>query len=299
VTERTRAVKSRYVDCAKHEDLESLKSIFAIMERAFNLGRKRGSSLSPDETRILSAFIKKLCKHLKVKPNVMWSALVFFHRFHSRHIAGGGGIQYDEFDLATSSVFLACKVEENIQKLERILDVAHEIRTSETKPLSENPEHMWKTRERTLICERILLDTISFNIVVEHAHAHANKFSAQVANGDQNEWKSLRQISSNILNDSLSTNLCMRHEPLLIGAAAVRLAGRFLKARSSQQQASIIRLEEMEANGKIFGFPATELLKVEDELISTYEAGIGSLAPEGGKRARMAASPNSEDVQMN
>jgi hypothetical protein len=244
--------------------------------------------MSPEDTRVMCAFIKNLCKKLKLKSNVMCSALVFFHRFHAQHVAGsvGSTVQYDDYDLATSCVFLACKVEENIIKLERILDASHELRTNETKHLSEDAERMWKTRERTLICERVLLDTISFNVAVEHSHFHANRFSLQLADGDKNEARVFHQIASNILNDSLSTNLCLQHSPALFGAAAVRLAGRFLKDQSPAQKACVARMEAMESTGKIFGFDSEELVKVEDELISTYEFGGGPFGSEPEKKLK-------------
>ena len=262
-----------------------------------NPALKRGGSLTPDETRTICAFIKKLCKRLKFKSNVMCSALVFFHRFHSRHIPGGGGPPYEEYDLATACVFLACKVEENIQKLERILDVAHNLRTGDPKPLSQNAEQMWKKREKTLVCERILLDTISFNVVVEHAHFHANRFSLQVTNGDKAEARALHQIASNILNDSLSTNLCLKYSPALIGAAAVRLAGRVLRDQSSSPHVCSQKLEELERSGEMFGEPLSRVLKVEDELISTYDvAGGGSLeSTDAGKRVKMVTPPPGGD----
>lgn len=245
------------------------------MERV-TTAQKRLTPITSEETRIMCAFIKKLCKSLKLKSNVMCSALVFFHRFHSRHVVNGNGMPYDEYDLATACVFLACKVEENIQKLERILDVSHEIRTSDSHPLSDNKEQMWKTRERTLICERVLLDTISFNVAVDHSHYHAHDFALRLTKNDKNQARAFQQIASNILNDSLSTNLCLKYSSKMIGAAAVRLAGRFLKDRSPSHEEFLHELDEMESKGNIFGFDVRELLAVEDQLISTYEGGNGS-----------------------
>lgn len=238
-------------------------------------GFKRGSVMSPEKTRLMCGFIKKLCERMRLKSNVMCSALVFFHRFHARHVANGNGVPIDDFDLATACVFLACKVEENIQKLERILDTSHELRTHDPKPLSDNKEMMWKTRERTLICERVLLDTISFNVAVDHAHFHASQFARTLAKEDKAQARDFVQIAYNVLNDSLSTNLCLKYPSDLIGAAAVRLAGRFLKFKAASHKECLDELEAMEARNEIFGFSRRDLMAVEDELISTYEAGDG------------------------
>src|SRR5690606_3637959 len=136
---------------------------------------------------------------------------------------------------------------------------------------SQNPEQMWKTREKILLCERILLDTMSFNITVEHSHLHAAKFVLQISGGNREDARGLQQTTSNILNDSLSTNMCLNYSPALIAAAAVLLAARFLKAKTQVAKPAYQALEAMESKGEVFGFKLDELMKVEDELISTYD----------------------------
>ena len=233
--------------------------------------------LTPDRTRELCAFIKQLCQKLRLKSVTTCSALIFFHRFQAQDPATG----IDDYDLATTCVFLACKVEENIQHLETVLNAAYAIQTHESTPLSQNEEKMWKTRERILLCERILLDTMCFNITIQHSHSHAVKFVREIAKGEkfqkfEAEARDLHQTTSNILNDSLSTNMCVKYSADLIGAAAVVLAIRYLKMKSPENPFFAEVLEDLEKNDKILEFDKNLLVKVEDELISTYEVGAFS-----------------------
>jgi len=273
--------------------------------------------LSPAETRAMCAFIKKLCKTVKLRSVTMCSALVFFHRFQTHRAAGPGGMQFDDYDMAIACVFLACKAEENTQHLKTILDAAHRIRTGSTVPLSKDEESMWKARERILVCERILLDTMSFNVTVEHAHLFAAKFIQSVlktildslrhvhadpstaedaSKRHRDDAKGLQQAASNILNDSLSTNMILKHPPPLVGIAAVVLASRFLKNKSQAGAQEIVeRIRALETSGKVGDYAISELLPVEDELISTYELAENDSSPSTRHKERSSSVSSMED----
>ena len=79
-------------------------------------------------------------------------------------------------------------------------------------------------RERINICERVLLYTINFDLVVTHPYVYIiDKAKAIQAEKD------VAQFAWNFCNDSLSTRLCLQYSPDNIAAACVYLAFRGLK----------------------------------------------------------------------
>uniref|UniRef100_UPI00358EDD3D cyclin-K isoform X2 n=1 Tax=Myxine glutinosa TaxID=7769 RepID=UPI00358EDD3D len=87
----------------------------------------------------------------------------------------------------------------------------------------------WRVRnEEVMVLERILLQTIKFDLQLEHPYQFLLKYAKQLK-GDKNKLQRLVQMAWTFVNDSLCTTLCLQWEPEIIGVAVMYLAGRLCK----------------------------------------------------------------------
>jgi hypothetical protein len=94
------------------------------------------------------------------------TAHTFFHRFFARQSFQ----KHDRFVSATACVFLAGKVEETPKKIKDVVIESHKAQSS--KPTGPDPDsaEFHKLKEEILVCERVLLQTLDFDLTVEHAY---------------------------------------------------------------------------------------------------------------------------------
>lgn len=256
--------------CRMMQDCEEKQSRSHRARKKTDPNSRRRPVLSSEEVCKLCSFIKELSKSLKLTSAMKSTALIFFHRFHTQY--EGSEIQTEDhmYDMATTCVFLACKVEDKPIYLEEVLNTAHSLRTGDEVSLSRNEEKMWTTRERVMLFERILLDTMSFNITIEHPHVHAKSLIRENFEDDHN----VQQTTYNILNDCLSTVLCVQYSAKEIAAAAVLLAGRFLQMKGKPDSSKLQAiLDKLEIEKEAFGLPLPRLILLQDKLLSSYEEG--------------------------
>ena len=100
------------------------------------------------------------------------TAIVFYHRFYSRKSYDG----YDRFRIATTCLFLAGKVEETPKKIKDVVIETYKAQHGAAgKASGPDPEskEFWSLKEEILVCERILLQTLDFDLTVEHAYRRA------------------------------------------------------------------------------------------------------------------------------
>lgn len=76
--------------------------------------------------------------------------------------------------------------------------------------------------------ERILLQTIKFDLQVEHPYQFLLKY-AKCLKGDKAKLQKMVQMAWTFVNDSLCTTLCLQWEPEIIAVALMYLAGKLSK----------------------------------------------------------------------
>lgn len=147
------------------------------------------------------------------------TGVTFYHRFFM--------IQsfktFDRWVVASACLLLAGKVEETPKKCKDILKVAK----------AQLTEQQWvkfgaDPKEELLTHERILLQTIKFDLQVQHPYAYLLKF-AKALKGDKSKIEKLVQMAWNFINDSLCTTLCLQWEPQCIAVAFLYLGGKLTK----------------------------------------------------------------------
>ncbi|KAL3095934.1 hypothetical protein niasHS_005693 [Heterodera schachtii] len=242
------------------EDLECTPSIKAgiSMEEENNFRR--------EGVRVIKDIGKTM--NLKACPTLA-TATVFFHRFYMFHT-------FDEHHLhmtALACIFLAGKVEETPKKCKDLLTVAREL----------YPHHFTAkvTPDDLMLMERVLLQTIRFDLHVEHPYT----FLVQYAKGFRMDKEYMSKIVTNawtFVNDSLGTTLCLLWEPEVIAIALLYMS--FKMERMEEQQ--IGRTFHFDASTEWWNLYVQNLtVPMMDDICHKV---LDSIAPANGEDAPMA-----------
>ncbi|XP_063426450.1 cyclin-K-like [Mytilus trossulus] len=154
------------------------------------------------------------------------TGVVYFHRFYLFHSFK----DFHRYITAAGCLFLAGKVEETPKKCKDIVKITQSILSPQLfSVFSEDP------KEEIMTLERILLQTIKFDLQVDHPYACLLKFAKQVKIEKEKSQK-LVQMAWTFINDSLCTTLCLQWEPEVIGISLMYLATRLAKFEISDWQ---------------------------------------------------------------
>ncbi|XP_010163640.1 cyclin-T1-like, partial [Antrostomus carolinensis] len=74
-----------------------------------------------------------------------------------------------------AALFLAAKVEEQPRKLEHVIKVAHACLHPLEPPLETKSEAYLQQAQDLVILESIILQTLGFEITIDHPHTHVVK----------------------------------------------------------------------------------------------------------------------------
>jgi len=175
-----------------------------------------------DETRYRmegARFIQELGKSLGLSHNTMASAAVYFHRFYMFH----SFVEFNRYVTATCALFLAGKAEETPKKCRDIIKTTKELLNfHQFSSFGQDP------REEVMTLERVLLQTIKFDLQVDHPYSTLLKY-AKCLKGDKAKLHKMVQMSWTFVNDSLCTTLCLQWEPEVIAIALMYLAAKLSK----------------------------------------------------------------------
>eukprot|EP01122_Echinamoeba_exundans_P007351 TRINITY_DN2241_c0_g1_i1.p1 TRINITY_DN2241_c0_g1~~TRINITY_DN2241_c0_g1_i1.p1 ORF type:complete len:531 (-),score=88.09 TRINITY_DN2241_c0_g1_i1:57-1649(-) len=190
----------------------------------------------------VAKFIRQLgsIEYLDIPQLTIATATLYMHRFFLRRDFA----DHNREIVALAAILLAGKVEESPRKLKMILSKANQlIRKLEKEDMAyANSEECMRMREKVLIAERILLQTISFDLMVEHPYRYLKPFAMQVAVPahlqalpDQERPQAILEFRQgivqrawNFVNDSFTTTLCLQYPAKAIATAASYLACRTL-----------------------------------------------------------------------
>eukprot|EP01125_Pyxidicula_operculata_P020700 TRINITY_DN7713_c0_g1_i1.p1 TRINITY_DN7713_c0_g1~~TRINITY_DN7713_c0_g1_i1.p1 ORF type:complete len:481 (+),score=97.79 TRINITY_DN7713_c0_g1_i1:129-1571(+) len=176
--------------------------------------------------RQICEFMQEVGIKLRLPQLTIATGVVYLHRFFARKDFS----DYDKYLIGIACLFLASKVEETPKKLRDVICTFHELKhqaqtpKEKYEPLRMDSSTYDKLRKDVVISERVVLQTISFDLTVEHPYKFLLGYVKKI-----NGTKDLAQVAWNFVNDSLRyTVLCLQYKPQLIASAAIYLASRFL-----------------------------------------------------------------------
>ncbi|XP_016954309.1 cyclin-K [Drosophila biarmipes] len=164
-------------------------------------------------------FIMECGTKMGLGHNTMATGVVYYHRFYMFHSFRS----FPRYVTACCCLFFAGKVEETPKKCRDIIKTARNI-------LNDNYFYSFgeDPKEEVMTLERILLQTIKFDLQVEHPYTFLLKY-AKCFKGDQQKLQKMVQMAWNFVNDSLSTVVCLQWEPEIIAVALIHLASKLSK----------------------------------------------------------------------
>ncbi|KAL3874457.1 hypothetical protein ACJMK2_037468 [Sinanodonta woodiana] len=147
------------------------------------------------------------------------TGVVYFHRFYMFHSFR----EFPRFVTAACCLFLAGKVEETPKKCKDIIKISQQLLTpAHFATFGDDP------KEEVMTLERILLQTIKFDLQVEHPYSYLLKFAKGIK-ADKEKVQKLVQMAWTFINDSLCTTLSLQWEPEIIAVSMMYLGTRLNK----------------------------------------------------------------------
>ncbi|KAI9264661.1 cyclin-like protein [Helicostylum pulchrum] len=161
-------------------------------------------------------FLLAVGARLNLPQLVVVTASTFFHRFYMRQSM----TNYHVYDIASTCLFIATKVEECTRRFKDIvLACAQKASKNDNLHLKEDSKEFLRWKESLLHNEILVLDTLCFDLSVEHPHTSLMKFESQI----MVSGTSIRRAWM-LLYQSLGAPLCVLYKPCTIAAAALLLA---------------------------------------------------------------------------
>ncbi|XP_041371631.1 cyclin-T2-like isoform X2 [Gigantopelta aegis] len=125
--------------------------------------------------------------------------------------------------MAPACLFLAAKVEEQLRKLEHVLKVAHMCLHREGPALDVKSETYLEQAQELVTNENILLQTLGFDMQVDHPHSTVVRTSQLVK-----AHKDLAQTSYFLATNSLHlTTMCLQYKPSVVACVCIYLASKW------------------------------------------------------------------------
>ncbi|KAE8581496.1 hypothetical protein XENTR_v10024810 [Xenopus tropicalis] len=138
------------------------------------------------------------------------------HRFYMHH----SFTKYHRNVMSPTALFLAAKVEEQPRKLEHVIKVAHACLNPVEPQLDTKSEGYLQQAQELVTLETVLLQTLGFEITIEHPHTDVVKCTQLVRAS-----KDLAQTSYFMATNSLHlTTFCLQYKPTVIACVCIHLA---------------------------------------------------------------------------
>jgi len=248
------------------------------------LTEKHGSAEKAREEEVrrrrdTCGFLCETGQKLRMPQLTIATAIVFYHRFfaHKSYEA------YDEYNVATTCLFLGSKVEETPKKLKDVIIESAKIKEPAKPPPDADSRDFHVEKERILICERVLLQTLAFDLSVEHAYRPLLAYVKSIKG-----TRDLAQVAWNFINDSLRTTICLQYAPRCVSAACVFLAAKYL----SEKQKKAYALPPYNGGKWYEAFQVTEevLKDVSDQIMELYPKQDESATSNGTDSATLSGA---------
>uniref|UniRef100_A0A8C5R858 Cyclin T2 n=1 Tax=Leptobrachium leishanense TaxID=445787 RepID=A0A8C5R858_9ANUR len=160
--------------------------------------------------------IQDMGQRLTVSQLTINTAIVYMHRFYMHH----SFTKYHRNVISPTALFLAAKVEEQPRKLEHVIKVSYACLNPQDATLDAKSDAYLQQAQELVILETTLLQTLGFEITIEHPHTDVVKCTQLVRAS-----KDLAQTSYFMATNSLHlTTFCLQYKPTVIACVCIHLA---------------------------------------------------------------------------
>ncbi|KAF6715125.1 Cyclin-T1 [Oryzias melastigma] len=231
ISQKVRKLRSKCsILLKKTEKLKKRKERFGILTSASPGGAddveeidnnpSRRAGLDPDKElsyrQQAANLIQDMGQRLNVSQLTINTAIVYMHRFYMIQ----SFTRFHRNVISPAALFLAAKVEEQPRKLEHVIKVAHAcLNPQEPSPDVRSDAYLTQAQD-LVILESIILQTLAFEITIDHPHTHVVKCTQLVRAS-----KDLAQTSYFMATNSLHlTTFCLQYSPPVVACVCIHLA---------------------------------------------------------------------------
>ncbi|XP_028265946.1 cyclin-T1 isoform X2 [Parambassis ranga] len=182
----------------------------------------RRAGLDPDKElsyrQQAANLLQDMGQRLNVSQLTINTAIVYMHRFYMVQ----SFTRFHRNVISPAALFLAAKVEEQPRKLEHVIKVAHAcLNPQEPSPDVRSDAYLQQAQD-LVILESIILQTLAFEITIDHPHTHVVKCTQLVRVVAS---KDLAQTSYFMATNSLHlTTFCLQYSPPVVACVCIHLA---------------------------------------------------------------------------
>ncbi|XP_053280844.1 cyclin-T1 isoform X2 [Pleuronectes platessa] len=180
----------------------------------------RRAGLDPDKElsyrQQAANLLQDMGQRLNVSQLTINTAIVYMHRFYMVQ----SFTRFHRNVISPAALFLAAKVEEQPRKLEHVIKVAHACLNPQDPSPDVRSEAYLQQAQDLVILESIILQTLAFEITIDHPHTHVVKCTQLVRAS-----KDLAQTSYFMATNSLHlTTFCLQYSPPVVACVCIHLA---------------------------------------------------------------------------
>ncbi|KAF7668048.1 hypothetical protein LDENG_00034850 [Lucifuga dentata] len=180
----------------------------------------RRAGLDPDKElsyrQQAANLLQDMGQRLNVSQLTINTAIVYMHRFYMVQ----SFTRFHRNVIAPAALFLAAKVEEQPRKLEHVIKVAHACLNPQDPSPDVRSDAYLQQAQDLVILESIILQTLAFEITIDHPHTHVVKCTQLVRAS-----KDLAQTSYFMATNSLHlTTFCLQYSPPVVACVCIHLA---------------------------------------------------------------------------
>uniref|UniRef100_A0A3Q1JR02 Cyclin-like domain-containing protein n=1 Tax=Anabas testudineus TaxID=64144 RepID=A0A3Q1JR02_ANATE len=178
----------------------------------------RRAGLDPDKElsyrQQAANLLQDMGQRLNVSQLTINTAIVYMHRFYMVQ----SFTRFHRNFIAPAALFLAAKVEEQPRKLEHVIKVAHAcLNPQEPSPDVRSDAYLQQAQD-LVILESIILQTLAFEITIDHPHTHVVKCTQLVRGEHRLSHFVKTQFSLHL------TTFCLQYSPPVVACVCIHLA---------------------------------------------------------------------------
>ncbi|VDI73993.1 Hypothetical predicted protein [Mytilus galloprovincialis] len=162
-------------------------------------------------------FIHEAGLRLRLKSVPLATACIIYHRFFKEYTLQ----QYDPYLIASTTLYIAGKVEENQVTLRDVVNVCYRT-LHRSKPPLEMGDMFFALKETIAKCELFVLRALQFRVVYNHPHRYLLHYLTFIKEWmEPYKWDELplARTSWALLRDSYHSTLCLQYKPQHIAVA--------------------------------------------------------------------------------
>ncbi|KAM6929579.1 cyclin-T1 isoform 1-T1 [Lycodopsis pacificus] len=183
----------------------------------------RRAGLDPDKElsyrQQAANLLQDMGQRLNVSQLTINTAIVYMHRFYMVQ----SFTRFHRNVISPAALFLAAKVEEQPRKLEHVIKVAHACLNPQDPSPDVRSDAYLQQAQDLVILESIILQTLAFEITIDHPHTHVVKCTQLVRVVPAS--KDLAQTSYFMATNSLHlTTFCLQYSPPVVACVCIHLA---------------------------------------------------------------------------